>query len=105
MEKPVTIDGPTAMHNAREISKLPGGCFTIAFFPYSRTRGEAGASLVVKEHCRWRTQLPKERFSVDGDNLLLFTDQDGEPRMCWRILIRFMAFPWDGYKLHKIDWL
>lgn len=105
MEKPCEIDGPTAMHNAREISKLPDGCFTIVFFPYSRSRGEASAHLRVKEHCRWRTQLPKEKFEVDGENLLLFTDEDDEPRMCWRILIRFMAFPWDGFKLHKINWL
>jgi hypothetical protein len=25
--------------------------------------------------------------------------------MCYRILIRFMGFPQDGYKLHKINWL
>ena len=54
MEKPCEIDGPIAMHNAREISKLPDGSFTIVFFPYSRSRGEASAHLRVKEHCRLR---------------------------------------------------
>lgn len=105
MNKGFEIDGITALQNAREISKLPTGDFTVVFFPYSRSQGKAGDALVVKEHCKYRTQLPYERFSVDSENYFLFTDGDGEPRMCYRILIRFMAFPQDGYKLHKINWL
>ena len=105
MNENFEIDGITALQNAREISKLPDGYFTVAFFPYSRSKGEAGAQLVVKEHCKYRTQLPHERFSVDSENYLLFTDANGDPKMCYRILIRFMAFPQDGYKLHKINWL
>lgn len=105
MEKPCEIDGITALQNAREISKLPDGYFTLVFFPYSRSRDVASEKLTVKEHCKYRTQLPHEQFSVDSENYLLFTDGNGEPRMCWRILIRFMAFPQDGYKLHKINWL
>lgn len=101
----VTLKGITAMQWARELSKLPDGCFTVAFFPCSRQRGEASTTLNIKEGCKWRTQLPKERFNVDSENLFLFTDGDGEPRMCYKILVRFMAFPNDGYKLHKIDWL
>ena len=34
-----------------------------------------------------------------------YTDEDGNPKMCYRILIRYMGFPQDGFKLHKIDWL
>lgn len=105
MKKEFEIDGITAMQNALEISKLPDGCFTVAFFPYSRSLGEAGAHLVVKERCKYRTQLPHERFAVDSENYFLFTDENGDPKMCYRILIRFMAFPQDGYKLHKINWL
>ena len=101
----VTIKGTIAMEWAKEISKLPDGYFTVAFFPCSRNLGKAGNKLCVKEHCKWRTQLPKEQFSVDGENLFLYTDEHGEPRMCYKILIRYMAFPNDGYKLHKINWL
>ncbi len=101
----VTLDGITAMRWAKELSKLPNGDFTVMFFPYSRLRNKAIPKLEIKEHCKWRTQLPKERFSVDGENLLLFNDEHGEPKMCYKILIRYMAFPNDGYKLHKIDWL
>ena len=101
----MTLKGTTAMQWAKEISKLPDGCFTVAFFPCSRKQETAVPKLTVKEGCKWRIQLPKEVFSVDGENLVLFTDGDGEPRMCYKILIRYMAFPNDGFKLHKIDWL
>lgn len=99
------MKGIDAMQWARELSKIPDGCFTIAFFTCSRTKGVADTKLCVKEGCKWRTQLPHERFSVDSDNLFLFTDGNGEPRMCYKILIRYMGFPQDGFKLHKIDWL
>ena len=100
-----TMSGIVALQWAKEISKLPNGCFTIAFFPYSRQKGEASERLVVKERCTFRTQLPKERFSIDSENFFLFNDENADPKMCYRILIRYMGFPQDGYKLHKIDWL
>ncbi|WP_390892201.1 hypothetical protein [Prevotella pallens] len=105
MEKPIEIDGINAMQWAREISKLPEGDFTLCFFPYSRSQGMAGDTLTVKKHCKYRTQLPQDRFSVDAENYFLFEDEDGNPKMCYRILIRYMGFPNDGYKLHKINWL
>ena len=101
----LTLKGPHALQWAREISRLPQGDFHIAFFPYSRTTGEATPQLKVMKHCRWRTQLPKEEFSESSENYFLFSDHDGNPKMCYRILIRYMAFPNDNYKLHKIDWL
>lgn len=94
-----------AMQWARELSKLPDGCFTIAFFPYSRAKGTASARMVTKAGCKARAQLPADRFSVDSDNLFLFADGDGNPKACYRILIRYIGFPQDGYKLHKVDWL
>jgi hypothetical protein len=105
MKTAIEMDGIHAMQWAREISKLPGGDFTLCFFPYSRTQGMAGDKLVIKQHCKYRTQLPGECFSVDSENYFLFEDKDGNPKMCYRILIRYMGFPQDGYKLHKINWL
>lgn len=84
---------------------MPQGDFTLAFFPYSRTRGTAGARMVTREHCRARSPMPNEKLAIDADNLFFFEDQEGRPRTCYRILIRFMAFPNDGYKMHKINWL
>ena len=105
MDTSFEMCGIDALQWAREISKLPEGHFTLCFFPYSRSRGEAGARLVVKERCKWRTQLPDERCAAAAENYLLFTDADGNPKMCYCILVRYMAFPNDGYKLHKTNWL
>lgn len=103
--QPIVMDGITALQWAREISKLPDGEFTLCFFPYSRQRQEASAKLVTKRHCKYRAQLPGERYKVSSENYFLYTDENGDPKMCYRILIRFMGFPQDGFKLHKIDWL
>ncbi|MBP8981509.1 MAG: hypothetical protein KBG19_00560 [Bacteroidales bacterium] len=99
------LEGMTALQWAKEISKVPDGCFTIAFFPYSRNKDMVSTKLEVKQGCRFRTQLPGEAFSISSDNFFLFTDSGGHPRMCYRILIRFMGFPHDDFKLHKIKWL
>lgn len=99
------LDGIHALRLAKEISKLPDGCFTIAFFPYSKASGKSDGKMVVKDGCKFRSQLPQERFSIDGDNFFLFTDNEGNPKACYRILIRYMGFPHDNFKLHKINWL
>lgn len=101
----IEMTGINAMQWAKEISKLPDGYFTIAFFPYSRQKNCASSKMEIKEQCKYRSQLPHERFAVDSDNYFLFTDANGNPKMCYRILIRYMGFPQDGYKLHKIKWL
>lgn len=100
-----TLNGIDAIRLAKEISKLPDGCFSIAFYSYNKTKAQAGKTLTVKERCRFRTQLPNERFQVDSDNYFLFSDENGDPKTCYRILIRFMGFPHDNFKLHKINWL
>jgi hypothetical protein len=82
------MTGIQALQWARELSKLPDGCFTIVFFPYSRVRGKASAKLSTRKKCRFRAQLPQDRFSIDSDNLFLFTDEKGDPKTCYRILIR-----------------
>lgn len=104
-KKEPTLKGPHALQLARELSRLPNGDFHIAFFPYSSSRDKAEPRLRVIKHCKWRTQLPHERFAKTADNYFLFTDSEGKPKTCYRILIRYMAFPPDNYKLHKIDWL
>ena len=104
-EENITLSGLEALSWAREISKLPGGHFNIAFFPCSLRKATASTRLQVEENCTWRTQMPDEKTFVAGDNLFLFNDGHGQPRQCYRILVRYMAFPNDGYKMHKIDWL
>lgn len=100
-----TISGLNAIRLTQEISRIPGGVFTIAFFPYNRTKGEAVAKLRVIEGCTYRSQLPQDKFSIDGDNFFLFNDKDGNPKACYRILMRFIGFPNDNFALRKINWL
>ena len=98
-----TIGGIDAIRMMQEVSKLPDGQFTIAFFKYNRTLGEASGKMQVRRGCRTRAQLPQERFQIPSDNYFLFQDQDENPKTCYRVLIRFVGFPPD-YKLIKVKW-
>ncbi len=102
MEETISIS--EAVRLAREVSQLPEPqCrFTICFFPYSRSKGDASARLVTKEKCTFRTQLPKDKFAVDSDNFFLYSDADGSPKACYRVLMRYIGFAVDNYKLRKI---
>ena len=101
MESETEMRGLDALSLAHEISKIPDGTFTIAFFPCSRSKGKASKQLTIKQGCKTRAQLPNEAFDIDSDNFFLFTDSEGKPKMCYRILIRFMGFPQDNFKLRK----
>lgn len=88
-----------------EVSKLPDGCFTIAFFPYSKASGEAKPQLRTISGCKTRAQLPSDAWDTDSENFLLFNDADGKHKTCYRILIRFVGFPQDDFQLRKVNWL
>lgn len=101
----IELKGLHALAMAREISKVPGLTFKIAFFKYSRIKGTVSNTLEIKEGCTFRSQLPEEKFSIDSDNFFLFNDSSGNPKMCYRYLIRFMGFPQDNFIMHKIKWV
>ena len=43
-------------------------------------------------------------MKVDPDHYLTYVISDtDEPRMCWKKLLRFVAFP-PRYELLKVDW-
>jgi hypothetical protein len=102
MEETISIS--EAVRLAREVSQLPEpqNRFTVCFFPYSRSKGKASAKPVTKEKCTFRTQLPKDKFSIDSDNFFLYNDSDGNPRTCYRVLMRYIGFAEDDYRLRKI---
>lgn len=97
-----TMSGYDALRRAETVTAL-GGTFTIAFYPYSRAKGEASTELQVMRGCRTRLQMPHEKWSVDGANYFLFDTDKGEHRMCWRVLIRWISFS-DDNKLYKLIW-
>lgn len=99
-----TIGLIEALRLAGEISKLPDGTFTIAFYPYNRRKGIAWNTLRTVSGCKVRKQLPQDKFWIDSDNYFLFSDERGDPKTCYRVLIRYMGFPQDNFKLRKVIW-
>lgn len=98
------INGHDAVRLMEEVSKLPGGCFTLSLYPCSLAKRQAGAVLKTYTGCRFRTPLPRDKWEVDGDNYFLFEDAAGNPKTCYKVLIRFVGFPCDGFKLKKVKW-
>jgi len=83
-----------------------GGDFHICFYPYSRTKEDAGDTVEMKtyEHCKMRRPLPHEKWETDGKNYFLFTSADGKPKTCHRCLIRYIALSTQNYTLTKVQW-
>lgn len=98
------IEGNKALSLASEISKLPDGMFTIAFFKYNAKKDQASDDLRIIENCKTRKQLPDEVFHRDSENYFLFQDEDGNPKTAYRILIRFIGFSHQNFKLRKVNW-
>lgn len=97
------ISGYDALRKMEALTKM-GKAFTISFFKYSRRRGEASDTLETYSNCICRLPLPAEKFSFDGWNLFLFTTETGEPKMCYKYLIRYVGFPEDNFSLVKVKW-
>ena len=99
-----TIRGIDAIAKAETISKI-GGYFSIVFFPFSRKKPSKGAiELRTYAHCVCRKPLPKDRFDIDGKHFFLFSDSEGNPKTCYRNLIRYIGFQDDNYTLKKVIW-
>ncbi len=96
------MNGHTALLRAEAVSAA-GGTFDISFYQYSRAKGYVSVVLNTCSGCTVRKQLPHEKWSIDGKNLFLFSAKDGAPKMCYKVLIRYMAFS-DDKILNKIRW-
>lgn len=89
---------------AETVSKT-GGDFIISFFPFSRKKSVSGKVwMKTYGHCTCRKPLPRDKFDIDGKHFFLFMDGDDKPKTCYRVLIRFIAFSTDGYKLKRVIW-
>ena len=100
-----TIKGTDALKRAETLSKV-GGSFSLSFFPFSRKKKteEDTAQLKTFQNCTLRLPLPHDRFDIDGKHFLLFTTQDEQPRSCYRVLIRYIGFSDDNFKLYRVLW-
>lgn len=103
MRKEQIISGAEAIRRMRLISKMKDETFTLIHFTWNmKTR--VGGELRKVEHCRLRPAMPEKVTKVDPDHYLTYTIADlDEPRMCWKKLLRFVAFP-PRYELLKVDW-
>ena len=99
-----TIKGIEAIRRAELLSKT-GGSFAIAFFPYSRKKSVPDSiDMKVMSGCTCRTPLPHDRFDIDGKHFFLFLDKDQKPKTCYRVLIRYIGFSDEDFKLKKVVW-
>lgn len=98
-----SINGIDAIRLAQEVSKLPDGTFTVAFYPCDLAADQVSARLDIRKNCKARAQMPQDKWEADGDTYFLFSDQNGDPKTCHRVLLRFIGFP-PEYKLRKVEW-
>jgi hypothetical protein len=97
------ITGTEAIRRARNLKYVPGATFMLIHLSCNLTTKQAG-QVVKHERCRVRPALREDTFQLDGDLYFTYEDADtAEPRMCFKRLMRHIAFPPD-HELLKIDW-
>lgn len=98
-----TISGPEAIARMRDLRHKSNTYFELQHITFNQNRSETDGIRLV-QRCRLRPALPDEKFYPNADLYLPYIDLDiNEPRMCFKKLIRFVAFP-PNYKLLKVKW-
>lgn len=101
--KEKTISGAEAIRRARNLKLVPGASFTLLHLTCDFKTNESGV-LRKFDRCRVRPSLREDTFRMDGDMYFTFEDlSTGDPKMCFKKLMRYIGFPPD-YKLLKINW-
>jgi hypothetical protein len=98
-----SITGVDAIRRARNLKYVAGASFVLIHVSCNLKTGECG-QVVKHERCRVRAALREETFRMDGDMYFTYEDMDtGEPKMCFKRLMRYIGFPPD-YGLLRIEW-
>ena len=98
-----TISGAEAIRRARNLKYIHGAYFSLIHLTCNLKTKEAGA-LSKTEKCRCRPALRSDTFQEDGDIYFPYEDLDtGQPKMCFKKLIRYIAFP-PNFEPLKINW-
>lgn len=96
------IDGKEALARMRQLTKK-GGRFSLYHLTYNYDTGETKGLRVV-EQARLRPLMPKETFKTASELYVPYIDLElDEPRLCFRNLIRKVAFPPD-FELLTVKW-
>ena len=103
MENQLTISGTDAIRRARNLKYVPEAAFTLIHLTCNLKTKKCG-EVSKTERARVRPALKEDTFQLDGDMYFTYEDMDtGEPKMCFKRLMRYIGFPPD-YELLKIDW-
>ncbi|MDR0681757.1 MAG: hypothetical protein LBG15_07920 [Dysgonamonadaceae bacterium] len=103
MKNQKKISGIEAIRRARNLKYVPGAGFALIHLTYNAKTKEFG-QVSKTERARVRPALKEDTFTEDGDLYFTYEDMDtGEPKMCFKRLMRYIGFPPD-YELLKIDW-
>lgn len=98
------ISGSEAIARARALRFLPDASFTLVHLTCNLNKPEESGRMVKIERCRLRPALREDTFETDGDHYLPYEDIETEkPGMCFKKLMRYIAFP-PNYELLKINW-
>jgi hypothetical protein len=97
------ISGAEAIARMRQLGGDESSHFELHHLTLDLNRDKSDGMHSVMR-ARLRPSLPEDLFKTDSDLYLPYTDLDtNEPRMCFKRLIRLVAFPPD-FELLKVDW-
>lgn len=101
-----TIKGYEALRQMRAMRHDETSYCMLHHVTYNSKRKQTDGINIVRR-CRLRVALPTEARTPHPDLFLPYTDLDApkvnQNRMCYKRLIRYVAFP-PEYKLLKTDW-
>jgi hypothetical protein len=87
------ITGAEAIERMRMYKMVAGATFAIRFITCDLNRPEKTGQVRVYSSCRIRPARRSEGLSVNSDHYLYFSDEEtGEPRQCFKKLIRAVCF-------------
>jgi hypothetical protein len=98
-----TITGAEALDRMRRLRLINDATFMLMHLSCDLKTRECG-EMIKHDRCRLRGSLPERTFKINVDHYLPYEDLDtGEPKMCFKKLIRYVAFPPD-YEILKVTW-
>jgi ribosomal protein L20 len=97
------ITATRAIQLMRLLKTKQDAYFSIIHYTYNQ-RNKQSNGLRKVDKCRLRAALKEDVFNYNTDLYLAYTDLDIEmPRMCFKTLIRYVAFPPD-YNWLRVIW-
>jgi hypothetical protein len=82
---------------------VSGATFTLIHISCNLDSRQCG-EIIKHDRCRLRNPVGENTFGIDGFHYLPYEDTGtGEPKMAFKKLVRYVAFP-PYYELLKVNW-